>query len=122
MNWKITDWPVEKYAAVEQEVFTAEMERRGYKTLTTFYADLSIAEFYGPDSVRETYERIKKEWAGNCRYFTEFVVALNIKIWEFYEKNDTLATLYNELWSEANLFACDTYRDEDLQYYYRITD
>lgn len=82
----ITELPVLKYAAIEQAKFAAAMEATGKKAITTFYADLSIAEFYGPDAVRETYGRVLQQWGANVTYWTEFVIALNWKIWDWYEK------------------------------------
>lgn len=94
----------------------------GYETQTTFYADLTIAEMDGPDGVRETYNRIVKDWRGNLVYYTEFVLALNNKIWEHYEHNDALAKVYDELWRAADKWACDNLTGDDLAYYYETTD
>ena len=55
-------------AAVQQAQFTAIMADCGYKTFTTFYSDLTIAEeIDGADGVRETYARVCKEWRGNAK-------------------------------------------------------
>lgn len=118
----ITELPVLKYAAIEQAKFAAAMEATGKKAITTFYADLSIAEFYGPDAVRETYGRVLQQWGANVTYWTEFVIALNWKIWDWYEKNDELAALYNTLWEQADQHAADTFTGEDSEYFYNMTD
>lgn len=123
MSWgNITDLPVLKYAAIQQATFAANFAETGHKSKTTFYGDLSIAEYYGPASVQETFDRVKQEWGKNAEYWTEFVIALNWKIWQWYEHNEELAKLYNTLWEQADQHAADTFTAEELQYYYEITD
>ena len=110
-------------AAQQQARFTAEMADLGYKTFTTFYGDLTIAEAYGPDGVRETYDRVNRDWRGNYRYYTVFVLALNHKIWEhYYKKNETFERLYNDLWTEADLWVGNNWTGEAAAYYFEITD
>ena len=46
----------------------------------TFFQDFTIAEFYGKDSVQETYKRVFKEWHNDYKYLTALVFALNQKI------------------------------------------
>lgn len=94
----------------------------GYRPFTTFFEDFSIAETFGVDAVRETYTRAFNEWKNNYKYLTEFVMVLNWKMQEHYQHNDTLATLYNELWAKADGWACDNLQGEELNYFYRTTD
>ena len=87
MSWgNITDLPVLKYAAIQQATFTANYRDMGHEPKTTFYGDLSIAEFYGPASVQETFDRAKTDWGDNVEYWTEFVICLNWKIWQWHKK------------------------------------
>ena len=94
----------------------------GYRPFTTFFDDFSIAEAFGVDAVRETYNRAFKEWKSEYKYLTELVMVLNWKIWEHYQSNDTLARLYNELWEKADCWACDNLQGEELSYFYNTTD
>lgn len=94
----------------------------GYRPFTTFFEDFSIAENFGASAVRETYNRAFKEWKSDYKYLTEFVMVLNWKIQEHYKSNDTLARLYNELWAEADSWACDNLKGEELSYFYDTTD
>ena len=109
-------------AAQRQAAWAGFMESMGHEVKTTFYGDLTIAEAYGPDAVRETYARVCKEWRANVEYYTEFVLALNHKIWEHYETNEALARVYDELWREADACAADNLTGGDLQYYLNKTD
>lgn len=94
----------------------------GYRPFTTFFEDFSMAEAFGVNAVRETYNRAFKEWKSNYKYFTELVMVLNWKIQEHYQSNDTLAHLYNELWATADSWACDNLKGEELSYFYDTTD
>lgn len=94
----------------------------GYRPFTTFFEDFSTAEAFGVNAVRETYNRAFKEWKSDYKYFTELVMVLNWKIQEHYQRNDTLARLYNELWATADSWACDNLKGEELSYFYDTTD
>lgn len=54
-------------------------EMTGYKPITTFYTDFSIAEPFGKDAIIDTYRRSFKHWKDNYKYLTELVMALNWK-------------------------------------------
>lgn len=92
----------------------------GYKPITTFYEDFSIADMFGLDAIKDTYNRAFEEWKSDYKYVTELIMALNWKIWEHYEKNDGYAELYNELWLQADEWANENL-DGDAYYYYWCT-
>lgn len=90
---------------------------------TTFNMDFTIADRFGLEAIKDTYDRAFKEWKNNHEYLTALVIALNHKIWEHYEKhNDEYARLYDELWRKTDTYAMEHLRDEQLQYYLNITD
>lgn len=94
----------------------------GYKQITTFFMDFSIAERYGIDAIKETYNRAFNEWKDNYKYLTELVMVLNWKIWQWYDNNDDFAGVYNDLWKMADGYACDNLKGEELDYFYSTTD
>lgn len=95
----------------------------GYTPQTTFYEDFSIADAFGISAVKDTYRRgLETAQALGYIYLTEFVMALNWKIWEHYKTNEPLARVYNDLWMKAEDIARDTLQGEELEYYFRITD
>ena len=55
-------------------------------------------------------------------YLTELVMVLNHKIWRYYQNNDELARLYNDLWVKASDYALDNLTDAELDYYLEVTD
>lgn len=95
----------------------------GYKPMTTFWQDFSIAESFGVESIDDTYQRVKQEWSNNYKYWTELVLVLNHKIWYWYDvdPDSPLAHLYNALWRDADNLAMD-WTGEALTYFLKITD
>lgn len=94
----------------------------GYEMTTTFMMDFSIADKFGITAIKDTYKRAFEEWKDNYVYLTELVIVLNLKIWEWYEKNEDVAKVYNSLWEEADAYACENLKDDELSFFYRITD
>lgn len=96
----------------------------GYKPITTFWQDFSMAEKFGGKAIRDTYHRAFSEWKDNYKYLTELVMVLNHKIWQHYDprEDSPLARLYNELWEEADLWAQENLKGEELDYYYQVLD
>lgn len=105
---EIRDWRIE--------------ELTGYKPITTFYRDFSIAEAFGEQAIKDTYVEAFEDWKHDYKYLTELVMVLNWKIWEHYEDNERLAKLYNELWEGLDNYACENLKDEELEYFFRTTD
>ena len=93
------------------------------KFSTTFPMDFSIADRFGINAIKDTFNRAFNEWKSDYRYLTHLVIALNHKIWEHYEKgNKPYAALYNELWEKADGYACDNLKGDELRYFYKMTD
>lgn len=115
-----------EYAATCELGFETMLEDCGsYRRKTTFYSDLSIAEWYGAKDVIDTYRRVMKEWMNNLEYITEFVLCLNWKCWEHHGKgNVPLSKMYSELYYKAEDEVLNHYKDNKsaLDYYYRIMD
>lgn len=93
-----------------------------YECFTTFWNDFSIAENFGIPAIEDTYSRAFKEWKHDCKYLTELVMVLNHKIWWWYEKNDAIAQVYNDLWMKASEYAETHLKGDELSYYLRTTD
>ncbi len=98
------------------------MEVYGYKTKTTFWEDFTIAEKFGAEAIEDTYKRAFTEWKSNTEYLTELVLVLNWKIWDWYQKNDEFGRLYDQLWKEADGYAVENLKGDDLTYFLNTTD
>lgn len=99
-----------------------DMIETDYQPKTTFWMDFSIADKFDIAAIKDTYNRAFKEWKTNHVYLTELVMVLNHKIWQWYEKNEAIARVYNHLWEEADLYAQENLHGEELDYFYDITD
>lgn len=97
-------------------------EMTGYEPKTTFWLDFCIADPFGADAVKDTFNRAFEEWKDDYIYLTELVMVLNHKIWWHYENNEPLARVYNDLWMLADEYARDHLTGEELAYFYRTTD
>ena len=98
------------------------MRLGNYECITTFWSDFSIADVLGVEAINDTFNRAFDEWKDNYKYLTELVMVLNHKIWQHYKTNEPVAKVYNELWEKADQYACENLRDEELRYFYDITD
>lgn len=98
----------------------------GYKRKTTFYSDLSIAEVCGGEkAIRDTYRRVMKHWIDDIEYITEFVMAINIKSWEHYERGNTeLSQLYSNLYHESYEKVAGHYENNEkaISYFWSTLD
>lgn len=95
----------------------------GYKPITTFYEDFSIADKFGLDAIKDTYGNAFKSWKNDYKYITELVMVLNWKIWEHYENGDKeIAKLYDQLWRWLDNWCFDNLKNEELDYYIRTID
>lgn len=122
------------YASMEEKIF--EQNLYDYERITTFFSDLSIAEVYGISSVKDTYKNVMTNWIGDIKYITEFVMALNHKCWEWYErynretdktykeKYKNLSQLYSELYYKAYDKVTEHYSNDKnaLSYMYNVLD
>ncbi len=112
------------YAAREEAIWKQQLSAMSnYTPQTTFFADFSIAEFLEKEhGVRDTFERSFQGFKNDYIYLTELSLVLNHKIWEWYEKDTELATVYNELWEKVDSYCCDNFEGEEASYYFRVTD
>ncbi|MCC8175518.1 MAG: hypothetical protein LIO91_03700 [Bacteroidales bacterium] len=112
----------------------------GYKSITTFWDDFSIADRFGLSAVKDTFNRAFKEWKDNYKYLTELVIVLNHKLWWHYERgqqllqladdnsrqlaahHDNLGRLYNTLWRRANNYAHTRLKGKEMAYFFNVTD
>lgn len=98
------------------------MAENGYELQTTFWSDFSIADRFGLSAIRDTFNRAFREWKEDYEYLTELVLVLNYKIWQYYETRPDIASLYDTLWEEASQYAVENLKDDELSYYYDVTD
>lgn len=110
-------------AEYQQRVFSNILAENDKQTKTTFYKDLTLAELVGgAKGVRDTVKRVVASWQNDVEYMSEFVVALNHKIWQHYKNNESLARVYDELWCKVDEDCREYFKGDDLNYYYKYID
>ena len=93
-----------------------------YKFESSFWEEFSIAEDYGAEGVKEHYKVVFDQWKGNLKYLTELVLVLNWKISTWFGVDDTIGKTYDELLRDADVYALNTLKGEDLHSYLSTLD
>ncbi len=97
----------------------------------TFVSDFAIADWYGAKDVKETYNRVIKEWGKDYKAMTEIIIALNLLSWahdqlrkQGIEGRDEFIELYSNLYYMAKDFFYDTFKDNEKaqDYFFEMTD
>lgn len=95
----------------------------GYKFMTTFWHDFTIADWFGIDAIKDTYKRVMDEWRKDYKYMTELVLVLNYKCWSMYDqKKREESELYADLFYETKDYCYDNFTEEELKYFFEVTD
>ena len=89
---------------MKMEMWNIE-ELNGYKPMTTFWMDFSIADKFGYKAVQDTYRRAFHDWKHDCKYLTELVLVLNHKAWQHADRNAVLSELYIQLYEIADNYS-----------------
>jgi len=97
----------------------------------TFCADFAIADWCGSKDVKETYQRVKKQWLNDYEAFTEVAMSLNLLAWandqlakQGFEGREEFIELYSKLYYKARDDFYDKYADntEAKEYFFEMTD
>lgn len=115
----------------------------GIESITTFMSDFTIADFYGLKSVKETYERVEKNWLSDYKFWTELCCVLCHKsnMWygsedkpDYYWVDDDgylkhpvnleMSKLYSDLYYKAKDLFYEKYGEdkEACEYFFNVTD
>ena len=116
-------------AARAQAAFNNFMREVGKEAKTTFMSDLEIANGFGAKAVKDTYNRVMKEWMSNVEMITEFIMSLNHQSWYCSALGrEELKTLYINLFYKGqeafyNHYNTDSEEHQKArQYYFEMTD
>ena len=87
----------------------------------TFWKDFSIADCFGNKAIQETYDNCQG-FKSDATMWAKFSIVLNHKGWQWAETDETRAKLYIKLWEQADLYAMEHFKGDDISTYLRITD
>ena len=93
-----------------------------YEFKTTFWQDFTIADKFGIDAIKDTFNRAFNEWKTDYIYLTELVLVLNWKMWGWSEKDITISRLYQKLWEQADNYGLKHLKGDELSYFIRTLD
>lgn len=113
------------YGAMNEKYFENVAADMGYTRKTTFFSDLSIAEWYGLDAIKETFNDVMKSWINDPKYIAEFALSLNWKSWQHHAyKNDEATQLYIQLYydAEEKIYKHFSGNEEATSYIFSILD
>ena len=117
---------IKKYAASEQASFARGLSKVGdYKPMTKFFRDLSVAEFFGRHAISSAFDGLCEKYLSNYKYYTELVLCLNWKAWEWDARGDVDYTnLYSELYymADERFWANYEHDEEAIDYYFKVID
>lgn len=90
---------------------------------TTFLMDFRIAEAFGVDAVKDTFNRAFNEWKDQYKYGTDLCIVCNMLCWYHYEHgNENLSKLYADYYYQVRTYCLDHYKGEQFNYFWRMTD
>ena len=119
MNIKLPQWKI--------------TEITGHEPKTTFWLDFSIADKFGLEAIKDTYNRAFNEWQSDHIYMTELAMVVNWKCWEHYNRLNNLLEPYCDNHGEICQWYKDTYyklldwadknlKGDKLTYFYKTLD
>lgn len=94
----------------------------GYELKTTFWDDFTIADVFGIDAIKDTYNRAFNEWKHDHIYITELCMVMNWKMFQWFEKDDNKYQTYYELFTTLDEWCMDNLKGEQLDYFISTTD
>lgn len=104
----------------------------GYECEYTFVSDLAMAEWVGGvEGVNKTYNKLKNEWGGYYKAFTELVMSINLLSWAneqlerqgFTDRGEWIE-FYSKLYYKSRNEFYEKYEgnEEATDYFFNTTD
>jgi len=104
----------------------------GGEACSTCWQDFCIANRFGIDAVKDTFDRIFEGFKHDIKVITELAMATNYMSWRFhsaYEKSrrtldGQMRDLYISLYEKVNAYVYDggEVSKDDISYYFSVTD
>lgn len=94
----------------------------GYTMQTTFFMDFQIAEAFGVEAVKETFENAFKNWKTNYIYLTELAIVMSNNSIAHYDTNKELSKVYTQLYYRVDQYCMDNLKNDALDFYLKTTD
>lgn len=97
-----------------QNFYAFYCEVKGQEPQTTFWQDFSIADKFGIDAIKDTYNNALNGWHDDIDYLCELAIVLSWKSNEYYDKgNAAYNNLYADLHYQLRDYVLDNMPDAD---------
>ena len=94
----------------------------GYRPFTTFFEDFSIADAFGIDAIKDTFDSAMRSWSSDIKYLTELTMVMSWKCGIYFEEgNYEYNRTYHDLYYTVRDYVYDHFEDDDLNYFYHTT-
>lgn len=124
-----SEYGVFTYSAASEKMFENVVSKpKGYKRISTFFADFSIAEFCldaEPKAIIRTYKNAIKSWKEDYKMLAELVLTLNHKCWFWYQNEESeLSGTYSDLYYRVKDLWWDAHgkNEEAVEYWFEWID
>lgn len=94
----------------------------GYEMKTTFWMDFTIADSFGVEAIKDTFNRAFNEWQNNVEFVTELAIVMSCKSIYYFGKNEQYMKVYIDLYHIVDDWCMNNFKDDDLLYYLNTTD
>lgn len=94
----------------------------GYTMTSTFFEDFKIAEVFGLDAVKDTFNNAFNNWKTNHIYLTELAIVMSNYSIAHYHTNNELSKLYTELYHKIDEYCMNNFKNDALVFYIKTTD
>ena len=87
------------------------------------YNLLSVADAFGVDAIKDTFDSAMRSWSSDIKYLTELTMVMSWKCGIYFEEgNYEYNHLYHDLYYTVKDYVYDHFEDDDLDYFYSTTD
>lgn len=94
----------------------------GYTMQTTFFSDFTIADKFGLNAIKQTFDNAFRSYKYNHVYLTEIAIVTSNKSCEWYGKNEQYMNLYAECYHKVDDWCMKHLKADELEYYLNATD
>lgn len=94
----------------------------GYETCTTFWEDFSLADRFGANAIKDTFEASFKNWQHEYKYMTELACVMSWKSCAWYGKDENYMIIYANYYHKVDNWCMNNLKGDELAYYLKWTD
>ena len=103
--------------------FNYMCDMTGYSPITNWWDTFTEAEEDSIITIDNTFNRLLNIAKNDYKKLTELVMITNWKLWQHHHfGNEELSMFYQKLYEEADVYACNHLKGDELLYFFRTVD